>query len=147
MFSLLEDPNIWRSSLIPIQEFNFGGGTGEESKDELEAERFCETVLFSQANTLKIYQALTRKFLVYTNEEIELWKADSLKFYLDLKDESYECKGNFLRENALRLLAGTQLHLDEHFKAFCGQVAAELVAMPAVSSAPIEQQVQKDAMM
>lgn len=97
MFSLLEDPNIWRSSMIPIEEFSYAG---EEIKDEMEAERFCENVLFTQANTLKIYQALTRKYLVYTAEEVELWTSDSLKFFLDAKNESNECKGNFLREKA-----------------------------------------------
>ena len=72
---------------------------------------------------------------------------DPLKFYLDAKNESNECKGNFLREKAQRLLAGTQLHLDAHFTEFCGQVASELSAMPAASNLSIEQQVQKDAMM
>ena len=43
MFSLLEDPNIWRSSMIPIEDC----ATGEETKDEMEAERFCENVLFT----------------------------------------------------------------------------------------------------
>eukprot|EP00354_Favella_ehrenbergii_P006046 CAMPEP_0170478002 /NCGR_PEP_ID=MMETSP0123-20130129/19140_1 /TAXON_ID=182087 /ORGANISM="Favella ehrenbergii, Strain Fehren 1" /LENGTH=49 /DNA_ID=CAMNT_0010750051 /DNA_START=694 /DNA_END=843 /DNA_ORIENTATION=+ len=49
---------------------------------------------------MKIYQALTRKYLVYTNEEVESWMEDPLKFYLDAKNESNECKGNFLREKA-----------------------------------------------
>ena len=56
---------------------------------------------------MKIYTALTRKYLVYTTEEIEAWREDSLKFYLDAKNESNESKGNFLREKAQRLLAGT----------------------------------------
>ena len=85
----------------------------------LAAERLCETVLFSQENTMKIFSALTRKYLVYTTEEINLWTEDSLKFYLDAKNESNECKGNFLREKAQRLLAATQLRLDAHFNAFC----------------------------
>ena len=54
MCSLLEDPNIWRSIHLPIEEFNTGA-EGEESKDEMQAERFCEQVLFTQQNTLKIY--------------------------------------------------------------------------------------------
>ena len=87
--------------------------------DKYAAENLCETVLFSQANTMKIFSALTRKYLVYTTEEIESWKEDSLKFYLDTKNESNECKGNFLRDKATRLLAGTQLRLVSHFDAFC----------------------------
>lgn len=49
---------------------------------------------------MKIFSALTRKYLVYTTEEIATWTDDSLKFYLDAKNESNECKGNFLREKA-----------------------------------------------
>ena len=136
MFSLLEDPNIWRSIMMGIEDFS--DGPEERKGDELEAERFCETVLFTRDNTMKIYQALTRKYLVYTSEEVESWVEDPLKFYLDAKNESNECKGNFLREKAQRLLAGTQLHLDAHFTEFCGQVASELSAMPAASNLSFE---------
>ena len=122
--SLLEDPNVWKSDMLPFEE----NDNEEETKgDGLEAERFCETVLFTKENTMKIFTALTRKYLVYTTEEIDTWKEDSLKFYLDAKNESNETKGNFLREKAKRLLANTQLRLDEHFEAFCKQVGTELV--------------------
>ena len=104
MFSLLEDPNVWRSTMLPFDADIEGEDDGEERKgeqgDDLAAERLCETVLFTQANTLKIYSSLTRKYLVYTTEEIEQWTQDSLKFFLDAKNESNECKGNFLREKA-----------------------------------------------
>jgi len=62
-----------------------------------------------------------------------------LKFYLHARNESNEIKGNFLREKAQRLLAGTQLRLDAHFEAFCTQVATELQTIPAMAGAPIEQ--------
>ena len=121
----------------------------EETKgeDPLAAEKYAQNVLFSEANAMKIFSALTRKYLVYTNEEIEQWKEDSLKFYLHARNESNEIKGNFLREKAQRLLAGTQLRLDAHFEAFCTQVATELQTIPAMAGAPIEQQIQKDTMM
>ena len=113
--------------MIPIDDFNTGA-TEETKQDEMAAEKFCEEVLFTQANTLKIFTALTRKYLVYTKEEIESWQEDPLKFYLDAKNESNESKGNFLREKAQRLLAGTQLHLDQHFATFCQSVGQELAA-------------------
>ena len=102
MFSLLEDPNVWRSTMLPFDadREDEGEETKGEPGDDLAAERLCESVLFTQANTLKIYSALTRKYLVYTTEEIEQWTQDSLKFFLDAKNESNECKGNFLREKA-----------------------------------------------
>jgi len=132
--------------MLPFDDYC--GQDGEEAKqDDMAAEKFCESVLFSQENTFKIFTALTRKYLVYTSEEVESWQTDPLKFYLDAKNESNECKGNFLREKAQRLLAGTQLHLDDHFTAFCAQVATELAVTPAASNLPIERQVQKDAMM
>ena len=108
--------------MLPFEE-----GQEELKQDEQSAEQFVETVLFSQANTIKMFSALTRKYLVYTSEEIEQWQEDPLKFFLDAKNESNECKGNFLREKALRFLAGTQLHLDEHFTEFCSQIATELM--------------------
>lgn len=88
---------------------------------------------------MQIFSALTRKYLVYTTEEINIWKEDSLKFYLDAKNESNETKGNYLREKAQRLLANTQLRLDSHFDLFCNTViSTELKAMPAVSGSSIE---------
>ena len=91
--------------MLPFEDAN---DAEEESKgDGLEAERFAESVLFTAENTMQIFTALTRKYLVYTTEEISTWKEDSLKFYLDAKNESNETKGNFLREKARRLLANT----------------------------------------
>jgi len=31
---------------------------------------------------------VTVNYLIYSDEEIELWKADSLEFYLSMKEES-----------------------------------------------------------
>lgn len=56
---------------------------------------------------MKIFTALTRKYLVYTKEEIDNWQEDALMFFLHQRNESNEVKGNFLREKAQRLLAGT----------------------------------------
>ena len=146
IFSVLEDPNIWKSDFMGFEDV---AEVQEETKgeDPLAAEKYAQNVLFSEANAMKIFSALTRKYLVYTNEEIEQWKEDSLKFYLHARNESNEIKGNFLREKAQRLLAGTQLRLDAHFEAFCTQVATELQTIPAMAGAPIEQQIQKDTMM
>ena len=72
--------------------------------------------------------ALTRKYLIYTEEEIESWKENSLKFYLDAKNKSNEKKGNYLREKSLRLIAAIQLRLDPKFEAFCTFVVQELLA-------------------
>ena len=41
MFSLLEDPNVWKS------DFAFEEPAEETKQDELAAEQLCETVLFS----------------------------------------------------------------------------------------------------
>ena len=57
MFSLLEDPNVWRSTMLPFDADREDDGeeTKGEPADDLAAERLCESVLFTQANTLKIY--------------------------------------------------------------------------------------------
>lgn len=51
-------------------------------------------------------QATVVNYLCLTNEELELWKEDSLKFFLHMKYMSNEVKGNLLREKSRNLLAG-----------------------------------------
>jgi len=91
-------------------------------------EKFCEEVVFTKEKIHQIFLALTRKYLVYTEEEIESWKEDSLKFYLDAKNQSNERKGNYLREKAIRLIEAISLRLDPQFEAFCTFVGQELLA-------------------
>ena len=61
---------------------------------------------------------ITVYYFALTNEEVELWRDDPLKFYMDAKQESNECKGNFLREKVLRLIACFRLNFGEHFDSF-----------------------------
>ena len=146
IYSVLENPGIWQSDLLALD----NPGQLEEQKSEsngMTAEKFCEEVVFTKEKTHQIFLALTRKYLVYTEEEIETWKQDSLKFFLDAKNESNERKGNYLREKALRLIAAVQLRLDPQFEAFCTFVMQELLACAPASNLPIEAQVQKDAML
>ena len=131
-FSVLENPNIWQSDFEPI-------GEAESKKvDQMSVEKYVEEVVFSKDKTHMIFLALTRKYLVYTEEEIEAWKADSLKFYLEAKNESNEKKGNYLREKALRLFAGTELRLSTQFEDFCTFVSGELAKQGPGSSLPLE---------
>ena len=46
MFSLLEDPNVWKSDFA-FEEHAASNNEEETKEDELAAERLCETVLFS----------------------------------------------------------------------------------------------------
>ena len=41
-------------------------------------EKFVEEVMFTQEKTHMIFMAITRKYLVYTDEEIEAWNSDPL---------------------------------------------------------------------
>ena len=70
MYSLLEDPNIWKSDFAYEEALAASHNEEESKQDDNTAEILCETVLFSQKNTMKIFSALTRKYLVYTKEEI-----------------------------------------------------------------------------
>ena len=49
---------------------------------------------------------IVTKYLILTTDEIQLWKDDSLKFFLHMKNQSNEVKGNYLREKAKCLIAG-----------------------------------------
>jgi hypothetical protein len=62
---------------------------------------------------------IVTEYLVLTNEEIEMWREDSLKFFLHMKLDSNEIKGNFLRDKAKALIAGIQLRFGPHFDSFC----------------------------
>lgn len=96
---------------------------------------------------MKILTGLTTNYLKLTNEEIENWKIDPLNFYLDQLEESNEVKGNFLREKAMRVIAGIQLHLEPHFDKFCNLALPDLKKEPADPNQPLENQRFKDSLM
>jgi len=61
-----------------------------------------------------------------TPEEIDLWKNESLKYFLHMKNTSNEIKGNYLREKAKNLIASIRLRFDPLFEEFCGILHKEL---------------------
>ena len=138
---MLENPNIWQSDFEPLGESEL------KQVDQMSVEKYVEEVIFSKDKTHMIFLALTRKYLVYTEEEIDAWNTDSLKFYLEAKNESNEKKGNYLRDKALRLFAGTELRLSNQFEDFCTFVSGEIAKQGPVSGQPLETQIQKDAML
>ena len=52
---------------------------------------------------------IVAQYVILSAEELSLWQEDSLKFFLHMKYQSNEVKGNFLREKARSLIAGVQL--------------------------------------
>ena len=58
---------------------------------------------------------VTVNYLVYSEEEIEQWKNDSLEFYLSMKEQSNETKGNYLRDRSERFLAAVELRFTKVF--------------------------------
>ena len=55
------------------------------------------------------------------------WKDDSLKFFIDMKEESNEVKGNYLRQKALRLIAAIELRLRDLFNEFTAGILEEMI--------------------
>ncbi len=51
-------------------------------------------------------KVVVTEYVLITNEELAMWQEDSLKFFLHMKLQSNEVKGNFLREKAKGLIAG-----------------------------------------
>lgn len=49
------------------------------------------------------------QFMILSQEEVDQWKDDSLKFFLDMKEESNENKGALLRGRAKRFIAALEL--------------------------------------
>jgi hypothetical protein len=54
-----------------------------------------------------------------TQDEIAFWQSDSLEFFLYIKEESNQTRGNYLRTKALRLLAAIELRFADYFREFC----------------------------
>lgn len=63
-------------------------------------------------------KSLVENFILFTREEVELWRENSLKFYLILKNESNEVKGNYLREKSKSLIASIRLRFEDNFTEF-----------------------------
>lgn len=61
----------------------------------------------------------TVNYLIYSEEEIEQWKADSLEFYIGMKEQSNVTKGNFLRAKTYDLIGAIDFQFSEIFKEFC----------------------------
>ena len=89
--------------------------------------------------------ACTVNYLVYSEEEIQQWKDDSLDFYLGMKESSNVTKGNYLREKTTSLLAAIELRFTKIFQSFCAETHAQLLSIKDQNT--IKSQVEKDALM
>ena len=96
-----------------------------------QAEEFLEKTFFTQARIHHILKVIVTEYILLTNEELEMWQEDSLKFFLHMKLQSNEVKGNYLREKAKGLIAGIQLRFSGHFESFCGLLIDQLKTMPS----------------
>lgn len=85
-----------------------------------EVENYLEKHFFVKERLLLMLKVIVTKYVVLTKEEIELWKEDSLKYFLHMKYLSNEVKGNYLREKSKSLIASIRLRFDSIFDEFCG---------------------------
>jgi hypothetical protein len=108
------------------------------------AEEFLEKTFFTEARIHHILKVIVTEYILITNEELSLWQEDSLKFFLHMKLQSNEVKGNYLREKAKGLIAGIQLRFSSHFESFCAMLIEQLKTMP---SGTVQQQTQKEALL
>ena len=114
---LLDNPAIWVSDLL---------FTDRDSDQTGEAEEYLEKNFFTKERLEHILKVIVTKYLVLTKSELDMWQEDSLKFFLHMKYESNEVKGNFLRLKANSLIAGIQLRFGPQFDAFCTSVIQHL---------------------
>lgn len=114
---LLDNVSLWVSDLL------FSERDSEASSD---AEVFLTNHIFTPVNIDKIMKTVVTKYLILSTEEIQLWKEDSLKFFIHMKFQSNEVKGNFLREKARTLLSGLQFRFGTHYEIFTSALLQEL---------------------
>jgi hypothetical protein len=130
---LLDNPSIWVSDML---------FSDRDQESTGKAEEFLEKTFFTEARIHHILKVIVTEYILLTNEELALWQEDSLKFFLHMKLQSNEVKGNFLREKAKGLIAGIQLRFSSHFESFCAILIEQLKTMP---SDTVQQQTQKEA--
>ncbi len=117
---LLDNPAIWVSDMIY---------SDRDAEQTGQAEDYLEKTFFTVDRIHHIITVIVRCYLGLTREELQLWQEDSLKFFLHMKYQSNEVKGNYLREKARSLIAGIQLRFGPHFDSFCAKVIQELTAL------------------
>lgn len=94
---MLEHPGIWDQDVL-------NPNSEKPSPDIwMRQEIFTDNFL----NQLLVFAV--RNYFMLSCEEVTLWNEDSLKFFIDMKEESNENKGAILRDRAKRLVAGVEL--------------------------------------
>ena len=112
---MLEAPGIWDHALVADQDQKDSG-----------ADQWLTDNVFTDDFLGQLLKQVTIKFLILSEDEVELWKEDSLKYFIDMKEESNETKGNYLRGKANRVIAGISLRFEKKLKAFCSEVLPSL---------------------
>ena len=106
----MDNPSIWVSDMIY---------SDRDPESTGKAEEYLEKNFFTEARLHLMLKVVVTEYILLTKEELEMWQEDSLKFFLHMKLQSNEVKGNFLREKAKALMAGIQLRFSQHFETFC----------------------------
>jgi hypothetical protein len=75
---------------------------------------------------MEMQMMLVKKYILFSQKEIEQWNQDSMAFFINQKEWGNEVKGNYLRERAENLMANINLRFSSVFKKFCDQIANEL---------------------
>jgi hypothetical protein len=115
---LLTNTAIWQPDIL-LHDNSLGE---KEMQASEKAQQVLDQNMFSEANIHRILQVLTVHYLILTKEEVEAWQADPLKFYMDAKNESNECKGNYLRGKAMNLIANFRINHDTAFSSFVNYI-------------------------
>jgi hypothetical protein len=126
---LLDNPGIWVSDLVY---------SDRDADSTGEAESYLEKTFFTKERIHHILRVILTKYLTITREEVTHWEKDSLQFFLYLKENSNEIRGNFLREKAKSLIAGIQLRFGGHFDSFCAIIIGELAASTGLAEITLE---------
>jgi hypothetical protein len=73
-------------------------------------------------------KTIVTKYIIYTKEEFNVWSEDSLRFFIIMKNQSNEIKGNFLREKGKGLIGGIKMRFESFFDEFCLYIKEQLAA-------------------
>jgi hypothetical protein len=73
---MLQNPNIWVSDMV---------FSDQDADSTNEVEQYLASTCFTTPRVSQMLKTIVTQYIVFSNDEVELWKLDSLKFFLHMK--------------------------------------------------------------
>ena len=75
---------------------------------------------------MEMMKAITMKYIILSQEELEHYKTNPLEFFIHQKDDAGDEKGILLRDKSKALISQISMRFGEAFKKFTTEICKEL---------------------